>query len=749
MNRIVNKTMTEQTITSPASLQLREKRKKQRDFFLVLGAVGLIGMLTWVELRYFGIDSYLFLAFFNLNFILLLLILFLVVRNVFKLIIERRRKVLGSKLRTRLVMAFVSMSIVPVLLMFFIAVRFVQTSVDYWFQEQVASSMTQALEVGQLFYNSVKKGLEVRAESTLDQIRQNEFLWGGRAMESFLKEKKSSEHDLTLMGVVSPSLTEQNWFAGPEWEESWPQVKDNIPWLDLLERPVYWTGLWPSETGDLVIGVLPVDNARTGFLVVGQQVEPGLLARLEGIVQGLDEYRKMETIKYPLKAALYTLLAAITLLIIFGSIWYGFKLSREISQPVMGLAEGTQRIAKGDLEVRLEDQSDDELGLLVRSFNKMAMDLKTFQKNLTDVNIRLGAQNEELEARGRYMEVVLDNITAGVISVDQDGKITTVNKAAEFILGLDSTKVLGRYPLDLVGGEYGALIKDVLHQLSDLPESQWQRQLDIEVQGKMVKILVNAVILKAGKGDNYGIVAVFEDITELEKMQRLAAWREVAKRIAHEIKNPLTPIKLSAQRLEKKFNSRITDPSFIQSTQLIIRQVENLQQMVREFSAFAKLPEIRIKLDRLDTLLEEMVLEFGQSHRNIHWDLKFLSPLPEFNFDREALKRVFLNLFLNATEALDSAGDGVVSISADYDQQLRRIFVQVSDNGPGLSSEERARMFEPYYSSKKEGTGLGLAIVKSIVSDHGGYVRVKSNKPRGTTFVVELPAVSTKHIILG
>ena len=738
--------MTDQTITSISSLQLREKKKKQRDFFLVLGAVGLIGMLTWVELRFFGADSYLFLAFFNLNFILLLLILFLVVRNVFKLIIERRRKVLGSQLRTRLVLGFVSMSIVPVLLMFFIAVRFVQTSVDYWFKEQVASSMTQALEVGQLFYNSVKKGLEVRAESTLDQIRQNELLWGGRAMEAFLQEKKSSEHDLTLMGVVSPTLSEQNWFAGPEWEESWPQVKESIPWSNLLERPVYWTGLWPSETGDLVIGVLPVDNARTGFLVVGQKVEPGLLARLEGIVQGLEEYRKMESIKYPLTAALYTLLAVITLLIIFGSIWYGFKLSSEISQPVMALAQGTQRIARGDLDVQLEDHSHDELGLLVRSFNKMAMDLKNSQHNLTQVNQRLGAQNEELEARGRYMEVVLDNITAGVISIDQDGKITTVNKAAEFILGLDSTKVLGNYPLDLVSGEYGALIKDVLHQLSDLPESQWQRQLDIDVHGKMVKILVNAVILKGEKGDNYGIVAVFEDITELEKMQRLAAWREVAKRIAHEIKNPLTPIKLSAQRLEKKFNHQINDPSFIQSTQLIVRQVENLQQMVREFSAFAKLPEIKLKADQLDTLLEEVVSVFMQSHRNIAWDLQFLSPLPEFNFDREALKRAFLNLLLNASEALDSANNGVVSISADYDQQLRRIFVQIADNGPGLTSEERARMFEPYYSSKKEGTGLGLAIVKSIVSDHGGYVRVKSNKPRGTAFVVELPAVSTSQV---
>ncbi|MFP4110874.1 MAG: sensor histidine kinase [Desulfonatronovibrio sp.] len=738
--------MTDHYDMTVTSSQHREKRKRRREFLLVLAAVGLIGLLTWVELRYFGVDSYLFLAFFNLNFILLLVILFLVVRNVFKLIIERRRKVLGAKLRTRLVLAFVSMSIIPVLLMFFIAVRFVQTSVDYWFKEQVASSMNQALEVGQLFYNSVKKGLEVRSEATLDQIRQDEFLWGGQAMEAFLKEKISMEYDITLLGVITPGLREQNWVADDEWDEHWPGIKENIPWADILERPAYWTGLWPSETGDLVVGVHPVDKAKTGFLVVGQKVEPGLLARLEGIVQGLDEYRKMETIKYPLKMALYTILAVITLLIIFGSIWYGFKLSREISQPVMALAEGTQRIARGDLDVRLEDQADDELGQLVRSFNKMAMDLKNSQQDITEVNKRLGDQNQELEARGTYMEAVLDNITAGVISVDHEGRITTVNKAAEFILGLDGKKVLGRYPLDLVGGEYGVLIRDVLHQLNDLPESRWQRQLDIEVQGKMVKILVNAVILKSEDSDNYGIVAVFEDITELEKMQRLAAWREVAKRIAHEIKNPLTPIKLATQRLEKKFSGQIQDPSFSQSTQLIIRQVENMQQMVRDFSAFAKLPEVQPRLDRLDTLLEEVVAVFRQSHKNISWNLQFASALPEFNFDRNALKRVFLNLFLNAADALNTVDDGFVIISADYDQQLRRIFVEVADNGPGLSSEERARMFEPYYSSKKEGTGLGLAIVKSVVSDHGGYVRVKSNKPRGTVFVIEFPALNRQTL---
>jgi len=725
----------------------REKRRRLREVYIALAAVGLMGLLTWIELHFFGVESYLFLAFFNVNLILLLLVLFLVVRNVFKLVIERRRKVLGSKLRTRLVMTFIALSIVPTILMFFIAVRFVHTSVDYWFQEQVGQSMQQSLEVGQVFYASVKQGLEVRSEITLDQIRSQQYLWGGPGMSNFLENKKEIEHDLSLMGIVTPSLGQQNWFADEEWETYWPEIRQSVPWDELLENPEYWTGMWPSEeSGDLVVGIMPVDQARTGFLVMGQTLEPGLLSRLDGIVQGIEEYRKMETIKNPMKTALYTILGIITLLIIFGSTWFGFKLSREISAPVQALAEGTERIARGDLGVRLQDQADDELGLLVQSFNKMARDLEKSQNSLTRANMRLASQNQELESRGRYMHAVLDNITAGVISIDHEGRITTVNKAAEYILGIDSRKVLGQYPLDLVGGDYSSLIHEVLNQLHDLPESQWQRQLDLEVKGRIVKILVNAVILRGDQGDDYGIVAVFEDITELEKMQRLAAWREVARRIAHEIKNPLTPIKLSAQRLEKKFASMVSDPSFEQSTQLIIRQVENLQQMVREFSTFAKLPEVRPRPDCLDSLAQEVVSMFEQSHRHINWELTIAPDIPEFSFDREAMKRVFLNIFLNAAEAIDKKSDGRVCVDMDYDAQLNRVFVQVADNGPGLSSEERARLFEPYYSSKKEGTGLGLAIAKSIVSDHGGYVRVKSNQPRGTVFVIELPARNPENV---
>jgi len=722
-----------------AEEETRERKKRQREIFLALIGVGVIAGLSWVELKYFGVNSYLFLGLFNLNIILLLVVLLLVLRNVFKLVVERKRKVLGSRLRSRLVFIFMLLSIVPTLLMFLVAVRFVQTSVDYWFKSQVESSMQQALEVGQAFYNTAKQDLENKAGIILDQIREKEFLWGGPGMDELLAQKRE-EYDLSLLGVVSPGMNEQNWHESAEWENNWPQMRQEVPWKEMQKDPEYWTGLWPSKKGDLVLGVKPVDEGKSGYLILGSTLRQDVLAKLDGIVRGVEEYRQLKSLKYPLKVALYTILGIMTLLIILGSIWFGFKVAKEISAPVQALAAGTQRIARGDLDVRLEDQSDDELGLLVRSFNSMAGDLQEMQASLTRANDKLAAQNRELEARGEYMQAVLDNITAGVISLDPKGRISTVNKAAEYILGIEAQRIVGAAPNDLVRSEYAQMISEMYDQLSKVPGSRWQKQVDVEVGGKMVKLLVNALVLQPEYGGDGGIVAVFEDITELEKMQRLAAWREVARRIAHEIKNPLTPIKLSAQRLQRKFGGMTEDPVFGQCTQLIVRQVEHLQEMVAEFSMFAKLPELKPRFDYLAPLLEELVEEFKQSHSDIDWKLEFKSTVPGFNFDREALKRAFVNLFLNAAEELARTGTkGEIHVRVYHDRPVQKVSVEIMDNGPGLSSEERSRVFEPYYSRKKIGTGLGLTIVKSIISDHHGYVRVKANDPQGSIFVVELP----------
>ncbi|MBN2141225.1 MAG: PAS domain S-box protein [Desulfovibrionaceae bacterium] len=723
-------------ISTPSQKDLSRRR---RELILALGCFGVIALLTYVELRFIGVNSYLFLGLFNLNFILLLLVLFLVTRNAVKLILERRRNVLGSKLRTRLVLALISLSIIPTLLMFLLSVKFVQTSVDYWFKAQVEDSMVQALDLGRAFYASAQKRLERRGKNMIADIRAKEFAWGGKAMDRYLDEKYA-EYDLALLGVVTPEGKDQNQHAAGSWDQAWREIKERIDWEALKKTPGYWSTLLPTPSEDLIVGMTPVDEGRTGYLLLGESIGEGLLYKLDQVVRGLDDYKKLKTLKYPWKMTLYLTLGVMTLLIILGAIWFGFRVAKELSEPVQALAAGTERVARGDLSVRLEDRSDDEIGFLVRSFNRMTEDLAQSRASLQTANLRLAQQNQELEQRGRYIEAVLDNITAGVVSMDAEGRIGTVNKAAEAMLGIDARTLIGKQPLALLRNEFAELLREALEQMAVSPSSQWQRQIDLTIRGRHVRLLVNVVALSTEQGADAGTVAVFEDITELEKIQRLAAWREVARRIAHEIKNPLTPIKLSAQRLQRRFEDLAGDQVFDECTKLIVRQVERLQQMVTEFSSYAKLPEAVPKPDFLAPVLEEVVALFETSHRQIAWKMVFKTPIQELPFDREGLRRVFINLLTNAAEALEGRDDGEVVVTAAEDRDAGRVRVAVADNGPGFSPQESARMFEPYFSSKKGGTGLGLTIVRSIINDHKGRISVAPNSPTGSVFIVELPA---------
>lgn len=717
----------------------RERRRRQRELYLALAALaGVLGAVL-VSLRTLGAGTSVFLGLTVFLSILLVLILFVLLRNLVKLLVERRRKVLGSRLRTRLVLAFTALSLAPTVVMFLVGAKFVQTSVDYWFKSQVDNSLEQALEVGQSFYAGSQERLERRARHLLARIREGRLAWGGKSMDQFMDTKRE-EYDLSLLGVLSPERAEQNWRQTDDWVQAWPEAKAAIGWDSLAQRPDFWSTILPGPAADMVVGVLPVDEGKTGYLVLGESIGKGLLYRLDQIVRGVGEYKKLQTMKYPLKVALYMGLALISLLVVFGAVWFGFKLAKEISAPVQALAQATERIAKGDLDVRLVDDSTDELGLLVQSFNRMAEDLQGSRDEITQANLRLHIQNLELAARGQYIEALLDNITAGVVSLDATGRINTLNRAAEALLGTGSEAAVGRRPGELGLGEFSDLLLEAGDRPAEGLGSGLTRQISLDAAGRELKLLVNVVPLRDEGGSHSGLVAVFEDITELEKMQRLNAWKEVARLIAHEIKNPLTPIKLSAQRIAHKFGERIDDPVLTQCTDLIVRQVEHLQQMVAEFSTFARLPELTLALDRLPPILEEVAQTFQHSHTQIAWSLDVAPDLPELVMDRAGMRHVLVNILANAAEALKDQEDGAVDMRATYDPVGGRVRLEVRDNGPGFTPEERSRAFEPYFSRKKGGTGLGLTIVKSIVTDHHGHVRVRPNHPRGTVLLVELPA---------
>ena len=601
--------------------------------------------------------------------------------------------------------------------------------------------MEQALGLGQSFYRAAQEHLTRQAQVVVAGIREQQFAWGGKGMDRYL-EQRYQELDLNLVGVITPDGgIIQNRHIAPQIEPDWPEINERIK-SNFASDPMTPI-LLPMADNDLIVVFTPVDEGRTGYLMLGQAIGQGVHHKLRQVINGLTEYKKLRNLKNPWKMTLYLTLGVMTLLIVLGAIWFGFRLAKELSAPIQALAAGTERVAKGDLSVRLEDHSDDEMGSLVQSFNRMTEDLRDSQDRLEAANERLGAQNIELEERGRYIEAVVDNITSGVISLDREGRIGTVNRAAQRMLGAIPALVMGKRPGELVRGQFADLMEEALEQMHVNPSSQWQRQLDLTVRGRDLKFLVNVVSLTGEGGDVTGTVAVFEDITEIEKMQRMAAWREVARRIAHEIKNPLTPIKLSAQRLQRRYGAMAGDPAFEECTGLIVSQVERLQQMVTQFSAYAKLPEVQPKPDFLPPLLEEVLGMFRHAYREIDWQLAFSGPVPEFPFDREAIRRVFINLLTNAAEALESRGegreDGAVTVKASHDAGRGRVVVEVWDNGPGFSRAAGQRLFEPYFSNKKTGTGLGLTIVRSIINDHKGSVSAQSDPGKGTVFTLTLP----------
>ncbi len=721
---------------SRAEQRRLERRRRRREMIIAAAAFVVVLVLTSLQLDQFREDR-IFVVMLNVNFVLLLGILLLVLRNAFKLLTERRRRVLGSRLRIRLVLAFVAFSLLPCLLMFLVTTKYVQVSMDFWFKEQVENSMDAALDMGHTFYEKTGGRLLAAVERARAEADRYSLSLDSPQTGKALEQERVNG-GFALMGLFTADGRERNWSAQPDAAKVWSVAKGEINWEDVRSKGSTFV-LTPGGIHDYVFAVMAVDGGKGGYLVAAEDMGRGFRSKFDRISRGAGEYKQLRTIKRPYRLMLYSSLGVLTALIIFGAVWFGIRLAREMTAPMLALAAGTERIARGDLTVRLTDSATDEMGMLIRSFNRMADDLERGRRELIEAYTRLEEQNVEIARHGKYIETVINNVAAGVISFDHEGFIATVNHAACEMLALDPRELQGKRIEELFP-EHGEIVVSARRRFALRPESRSQHSLTLPIRGEERRFLINVVGFST-EGVYRGAVVVFEDITELERMQRMAAWREVARRIAHEIKNPLTPIKLSAQRLARKFGSQVDSPVFMESTQLIVRQVEHLQEMVQEFSAFAKLPEVRPKPGRLEPLLEDVTGVFRNSHSKIIWTLDIPEPLPELPLDEEALHRAFMNIFTNAAEALTAAAtpDPCVRIAAVHVPAMHHVRIDVSDNGPGVTEEERSRLFEPYFSRKKGGTGLGLTIVRSIVGDHHGYVRAVAGDHGGTILSMELP----------
>jgi len=731
----------------------QDLRRRRRERYLIISLGMAIAILIYLGMRvtHFGqslpfSSSIIAFALININVILLLLLLFLTVRNLVKLLFERKRSIMGAKLRTKLVLAFVTLSLLPTVILFFVSVQFISSSLDYWFNLQIEQSLKKSLEVGQDYYKGITDEILSFGNNLGRVITYEGFMIPARKedLEKFIDEKRK-EVNLASLGVFSKDLD----LKTVSQDHRIYLTAFKPPGPDLLRRSIEngtdGRSIQSSPHGELVCGIVPVfsrteSKAVVGIVVLAKFVPSTFVNRLKAISKGLQEYRQLKMLKTPIQASHTITLTIVTLLIIFSSVWFGFYLSKEITVPIKELAEGTNRIASGDYDFFIDLETKDEVGLLVNSFNRMTMDLKTSKDRLEEANKELLASNLELDQRRQYMEIVLANVAAGVISADAEGRILTINKSAERMLEINAEEIVGRNYRDILAEDYSEIIDGFLGDGALFKKGFLDKQIRLSVGDRRLTLLVSLNVLRDDRGGYLGLVAVFEDLSEIEKAQRMAAWREVARRIAHEVKNPLTPIQLSTQRLKKRYEKMLNSEErevFQECTGMIITQVEELKRLVNEFSNFARMPASNPAPSDIRKIIDEALGLYKAAHKNAEFVFRDSEEIPIFNLDREQMKRVMINLFDNAIEAIN--GEGEVVVDLHYDDVLKMVRIEVSDNGRGISPENKSRLFEPYFSTKKHGTGLGLAIVNTIITDHNGFIRVQDNEPKGTRFIIELP----------
>ncbi|NUN04857.1 MAG: PAS domain-containing protein [Bdellovibrio sp.] len=722
----------EQTPPKDDSLVLpgsQEFKKRRREIILVLVVSFLFGLLTWFEIRLFAtsqqlpfVHSIFFFGLVNFNIILLLLLLFMIFRNVVKVFVERQGRVFGSSLKAKLIAAFTTFSFVPTVLMFIISVFYINSSFDKWFSVKMAGVLKSSIEVTNAYYFNAKKKNYHFAHQIADSIRP---LKSQSEIKSRV-ERLRKEFSLDAVEYY-PSLFGKRVVVSAE-DDTVPTVPAVS--LEFLQKGIKLQAeaslIHQFGDGNLVRVIVPVqEGGDKGAIVVSSFLPLSLISKMNDISTAYDEFRDINPLEYPLKSIYLYILVLMTFVILLAATWFGFYLAKQLAIPIVQLGQATRRVAGGDYTPLKIKSGSEEISDLIQSFNQMTVAL---EKSL-----------QELDQHARYTDTVLKNVSAGVISVDEHGYVTTINRHAAELLKIETEKYIGKSVRDLLTLEYFRTFAELQKTMTDHKVESIQKELRINVQGEALPLLMTLSMLKDEKGREMGKILVFDDLTPIANAQRAAAWTEVARRIAHEIKNPLTPIKLSAERLQRKFGASITDPAFSECTTMIVKQVDGLKNLVNEFSNFARLPQARPVVANLNSVVEESLGLYRQAHPQVQFIFNKDNELPDFKFDPDQIKRVLVNLVDNSVAAVAKEPQSKVEIVTRYDKDIKTVRLTVADNGEGIPASDRSRIFEPYYSTKEGGTGLGLAIVKRIIEDHNGFIRATANEPQGVKMVIEMP----------
>ncbi len=719
----------------------KEGRKKNREITISLFLAILFCVLAWFEIKIFSFgdrlplnQSIFFFGLINFNLILLLLLTFFILRNLFKAFVNNRSGLIGNSLKSRLIATFLVFSLVPTALMFVISLFYINSSFDRWFSDKMQSVLKSALVIQNEYYSTAKKKnfnaafvLAGRLSGVEDLEQKKEIISEFRKEQSLdvIEYYRNLENERIISLVDDATVPI---IPPPPMEELKRVINERI------EK----SSIETLSQGNLVRVLLPLSD-ETGVIAISSFIPVSVIAKMNDVSLAYEEMKGVNPLEYPIKSIYVIVLVLMTLMILFCSVWFGVYISKHLSFSLEKLGDATQKIAEGDYQKVEIDARETEVVKLAEHFNVMVSALDRYRNETSEANLSLKATLQELDQRRRYMHVVLSNVNTGVISLDSDDKITMINDKAADLLQIQAERYINKSAQQVLDEKYYRLYRQMVTKMKTHRLNTIEKEILIDRKESSIPSMLKISALYNDKGDDLGRVVAFDDLTDVVQGQRAAAWKEVARRIAHEVKNPLTPIKLSAQRLQKKFSSEITDPAFATCTNMIIEQTDSLKYLINEFSQFARLPETKARLGDVNTLIEKVMAFYEHAHRSIRFVGSLDNDLKEFYFDPEQLKRAVFNLVENAVNATNEAEKPEIRLETFLDSEKGIVRLSVIDNGKFVSDEEMRRMFEPYYSKRPGGSGLGLTIVKKIVEDHNGYVHLSRNEPRGLHVLLELP----------
>lgn len=744
---------------SPQTQSAKTSYRKQVIILLSISVFLLLAILvsqTAFDLNFLhpgnNQEIIVFAALSALIFLLFVALTFVLMRNLLKLFAERRLGVLGSKFRTRMVVGALLLSSLPVMVMYWFAYGLMNRSIDKWFSSPIEEVRADTHAMATLLAGYAMQNAHAEAVAIAGSP-DTERGFAGHGFSGVADEFQ--RHEITLQGGFALAIRDGNAEASYNVPAAWPVLKASLPLAQAQAgEPAQFT--WQGT--DYTLGSAPVEGG--GLILVAIPLPQDFSKTVRQVEASQKRYYDLARERRIVRRTYMGLLLLLTMTVLFVTTWLALFLAKIVTRPLSALAEATQEISRGRLDYRVDVSSADEIGDLVRSFNRMAEDLESSRRQIEASSRDLSAANAELDQRRRQMETILENIPTGVLSLDADRRISHVNQALRRMFHPDGNRddsteiLLGASLSEVFPAEVLEDFEPMLRRSDRM--GMTTSQMEIPLPRGTLNVAVTAATLRHD-GDRSGYVIVFEDLSDLLKAQKQAAWREVARRVAHEIKNPLTPISLSAERIQRHLDrstpADAAAAAVVRScADTIARAVETVRRLVDEFSTLARFPVAKPEPADINEIIEGALSMFNGRLDGIQLHKALATDLPKVMADNEAIKRAVANLIDNAAEASEDSMLREIEISTALVASRDAVEITVADTGYGVTRELKEKLFLPYFSTKKRGTGLGLAIVSRIVEDHHGSIRVEENRPVGARFIVELPvlpeatpAASTLH----